>query len=169
MRAPRQRERHAGGVDGDPAPAPLLGDIGRRAGTAGRVQHEVAGVCGHQDTAFDNFAGSLNNIELLIAEAALSGICPEGSMRTHWRVAKISYVRECLPYPYSTISLYNSVHSGLACRPTPVSWRINFPMKMYIVPNTIAWGLRSKGIGSPKIRALSPHLSDFRVANATSS
>ena len=51
---PRQRERHAGGVDGDPAPAPLLGDVGRGARAAGRVQHQVAGVGGHQNAALDH-------------------------------------------------------------------------------------------------------------------
>ena len=49
-----QRERHAGGVDGDPAPAPLLGDVGRGAGAAGRVEHEIAGIGGHEDAAFDH-------------------------------------------------------------------------------------------------------------------
>ena len=42
-----QRQRHARGVDRDPAAAPLLGDGGGGAGTAGRVEHEVAGVGGH--------------------------------------------------------------------------------------------------------------------------
>ena len=44
---PCQRKRYAGGVDGDPAPAPLLGDIGRGARAASRVQNQVAGVGGH--------------------------------------------------------------------------------------------------------------------------
>ena len=63
---PRQRERHAGGVDGDPATAPLLGDGGRGAGAAGRVEYEVARVGGHQDAAFDNLGGRLNDIYLRI-------------------------------------------------------------------------------------------------------
>ena len=50
---PRQRERHTGGVDGDPAPAPLLGDIGGGAGAAGRVQHQIAGIGGHEDAALN--------------------------------------------------------------------------------------------------------------------
>ena len=44
-----QGERHTAGINGDPAPAPLLGDVGRRAAAAGRVEHEVAGVGGHED------------------------------------------------------------------------------------------------------------------------
>ena len=51
---PRQRERHAGGVDGDPAPAPLLGDVSRGAGAAGRVQHQIAGIGGHEDAALND-------------------------------------------------------------------------------------------------------------------
>ena len=46
-----ERQRDAAGVDGDPAPAPLLGDIGGGAGAAGGIEHEVARVGGHQDAA----------------------------------------------------------------------------------------------------------------------
>ncbi len=49
-----QRQRHAAGVAGDPAPSPLLGDIGGRAAAAGRVEHEVAGVGGHEEAALDD-------------------------------------------------------------------------------------------------------------------
>ncbi len=44
----RQSEGDAGGVDGDPAAAPLLGDGGGGAGAAGGVEDEIAGVGGHQ-------------------------------------------------------------------------------------------------------------------------
>ncbi len=47
----RQGEGDARGVDGDPAPAPLLGDIGGGAGAAGGVEDEVAGVGGHEEAA----------------------------------------------------------------------------------------------------------------------
>ena len=49
-----QRQGDAAGVDGDPAPAPLLGDVGRRAAAAGRVEDEVAGVGGHEEAALDD-------------------------------------------------------------------------------------------------------------------
>ena len=42
-----EREGDAGGVDGDPAAAPLLGDVCGSAGAAGGVEDEVAGVSGH--------------------------------------------------------------------------------------------------------------------------
>ena len=41
-----QGQRHARGINRDPAAAPLLGDSGSGAGTAGRIEHEVAGVGG---------------------------------------------------------------------------------------------------------------------------
>ena len=37
-----EREGYARGVDREPAPAPLLGDVGRSTGAAGGVQDEVA-------------------------------------------------------------------------------------------------------------------------------
>ena len=49
-----QRQRHARGVNCDPAAAPLLGDVGGGAGTAGRVEHKVARVGGHQDAALND-------------------------------------------------------------------------------------------------------------------
>ena len=57
-----EREGDARGVDGDPAAAPLLGDVRGGAGAAGGVEDEVAGVGGHQDAAFNNFIRSLDNI-----------------------------------------------------------------------------------------------------------
>ena len=51
-----ERQRDAAGVDGDPAPAPLLGDIGGGAGAAGGIEHKVAGVGGHQNAALNDIA-----------------------------------------------------------------------------------------------------------------
>lgn len=62
-----QRECHTRGVKRDPAAAPLLGDGGGGAGTAGRVQNEVAGVGRHKHAALNDFGGSLNNINFLFA------------------------------------------------------------------------------------------------------
>ena len=50
---PCQRQWHAGGIAGNPAAAPLLGDVGRRAGTADNVHDQIAGVGGHQKAALD--------------------------------------------------------------------------------------------------------------------
>ena len=43
---------------------PLLGDVGRGAGAAGRIQHQVARIGGHQDAAFQDPRSSLNDIRL---------------------------------------------------------------------------------------------------------
>ena len=52
-------------VDGDPPPAPLLRDVGRRAAAAGRVEDEVAGVGGHQDAALDDLRVGLDDVDLV--------------------------------------------------------------------------------------------------------
>ena len=60
----RQGQGDAGGVDGDPTAAPLLGDIGCGAGTAGGIENEVAGVGGHEEAALDDRWPCLNYIPL---------------------------------------------------------------------------------------------------------
>ena len=66
----RQREGYAGGVDGDPATAPLLGDVRGGAGAAGGVEDEVAGVGGHQDAALNDFGiRCLHNVDLGICSS----------------------------------------------------------------------------------------------------
>ena len=61
-----ERQGDAGGVDGDPAAAPLLGDVGSSASATGRVEDEVAGVGGHQDTALNQCCGSLNHVDFRV-------------------------------------------------------------------------------------------------------
>ena len=63
-----QRQRDARGVDRDPAAAPLLGDVGGGAGAAGRIEHEVAGVGGHQDATLDHLGVRLHDIHLSLAK-----------------------------------------------------------------------------------------------------
>ena len=60
---PGERKGDARGVDGDPAPTPLLCDVCGGARTAGRIEYEVAGISGHQDTALDCSVGSLNHVD----------------------------------------------------------------------------------------------------------
>ena len=59
-----QCEGDAGGVEGDPTAAPLFRDVGGGAGTAGGVEDEVAGVCGHEDAALNDACGRLDNVNL---------------------------------------------------------------------------------------------------------
>jgi hypothetical protein len=71
-----QRDRHARGVAGDPAPPPFLGDEGGGAGAAGRIEHQIAGIGGHQHAAFNNLHGRLDDIHLFFREAAGTHIRP---------------------------------------------------------------------------------------------
>ena len=64
----RERERHARRVDRDPATTPLLGDVRGRAGTAGRIEHEVARIGRHQEASLDDRRGRLNDVDLVVAE-----------------------------------------------------------------------------------------------------
>ena len=57
-----QGQRNAGGVDGDPATAPLFGDIGGGAGAAGGIKDEVAGIGGHEDAALNDLRICLDDI-----------------------------------------------------------------------------------------------------------
>jgi hypothetical protein len=59
---PREGQRNPRCIDGDPATAPLLCDVGRSAGAARRVEHEVAGISGHENTAFDHTSCGLNHV-----------------------------------------------------------------------------------------------------------
>ena len=67
-----QREGHAAGVDRDPAPAPLLGDVGGRARSTGRVEDEVTRVSGHQKAPFGSTCGSLYDVDLRVRPALYS-------------------------------------------------------------------------------------------------
>src|SRR6516225_406623 len=73
---PCQRQCHTRGVNRNPAPSPLFGDICRRTGAAGRVEHEVAGIGGHQDAALNYLAGCLNYISFFVGEVTGSCVCP---------------------------------------------------------------------------------------------
>ena len=59
-----QGERHPRGVAGDPAAAPLLGDVGCCAAAASGVEYEVAWVGGHQNAALNNLRIGLHNVGL---------------------------------------------------------------------------------------------------------
>ncbi|OIQ71873.1 hypothetical protein GALL_465070 [mine drainage metagenome] len=72
-----QRQRHAGGVNRDPAAAPLFGDVGAGAGAAGGVEHEVAGVSGHQHAAFNDLRIRLNDVNLLIRKSSRLRVRPD--------------------------------------------------------------------------------------------
>ena len=72
-----KRESNAASVDGYPAAAPLLGDVGCCTGAASRVDDEVAGVGGHHEAALQNLRSSLNDVDFVIGERARPGVLPE--------------------------------------------------------------------------------------------
>ncbi len=69
-------ERYARGVAGDPAPAPLLGDIGGCAGAAGGVEDQVAGIGGHEEAAGNDTRIRLNNIFFGFSKTASNHVLP---------------------------------------------------------------------------------------------
>ena len=71
----RQSNCHTGCITSNPAAAPLLGYIS--GGTAGDVQNQVAGVCGHEHTASNYFVICLDNIYFVICKTSCSGIRPK--------------------------------------------------------------------------------------------
>ena len=58
-----ESESHAAGVDGDPAPRPLLGHERRGAAAAGGIEHQVARVGGHQQAALHDFPRRLHRVD----------------------------------------------------------------------------------------------------------
>lgn len=62
----REGQGHPACVYRDPAPPPLLGNIGGCARAAGGVQDEVAGIGGHENTARNAGCRSLNDIYLWV-------------------------------------------------------------------------------------------------------
>ena len=62
---PRDRHRHPRGVADDPPSAPLLGDVGGRAGAAGGIEHEIARIRGHQDATLDGLRIRLDDVALV--------------------------------------------------------------------------------------------------------
>ena len=80
-----EREGDAAGVNRDPAAAPLLGHIGGGAAAARGIEHQVAGVGGHQDAALDDAWCCLNHInfvDLLTCHCIIPIVC-------HWNRWKI--------------------------------------------------------------------------------
>ena len=66
----------AGGVAGDPAPAPLLRDVRRRPRAARRIEHEIAGVGGHQEATLDDLRVRLDNVDAWLSELRCRRVIP---------------------------------------------------------------------------------------------
>ncbi len=113
----RERERDTRGVDRDPAAAPLLGDIGRRARTAGRIKHKVTGVCRHQDATLNDIGGSLNNIDFCFSKTSRSNIVPIVSYPDNRIVICIHSITQVITYNAESTCFIESVESSLCCAP----------------------------------------------------
>src|SRR5690606_4438378 len=72
-----QGEGDAGGVDGDPATAPLFGDVSGGAGAACRVENAITRSRCHQQASFDHVLASLDYVDLVLGKASGSSIHPE--------------------------------------------------------------------------------------------
>ena len=84
-------EGDAGGIDGDPAAAPLLGDVRGGAGAAGGIEDEVAGIGGHEDAALDDFFCCLNNIGFTLLKHSC---CAHHVIHLNvWKIFRISSVK----------------------------------------------------------------------------
>ncbi len=90
MRARAKCQSNAGGVDGDPAAAPLFGDIGGGAGAAGGVEDEVAGIGGHQETALNDFCCCLDDIDLVSPTYRNVGPNDYRCYRQHRKVVEVT-------------------------------------------------------------------------------
>ena len=86
-----ERQGDAGGVDGDPAAAPLLGDVGGGAGATGRVEDEITGVGRHQDAALDDTSSCLYNVHLLVTKPRLPRVVPDIVVRLNIKVREWAY------------------------------------------------------------------------------
>src|SRR5690606_5114829 len=92
---PCQGQWHAGSIAGDPATAPLFGDIGGSAGAAGGVQDNVARIGGHQNAALDNFLIGLHYIDLVSTITTACCINPCIAQRIVRKVINKSAIRKC--------------------------------------------------------------------------
>ena len=57
----------AAGINRYPASAPILSDIGGGAASTGGIKDEISGICGHEETAFNNCIICLDNIGWILS------------------------------------------------------------------------------------------------------
>ena len=86
-------QRYSGGVDGDPAAAPLLSDVGSSFGPARRVKHEVTGIGCHQDASLHHGLGRLDHVYLVRHETG-TNIVPTACNLNCREVVQVSYITQ---------------------------------------------------------------------------
>ena len=81
-----QRDGHPGGIARDPAPPPFLGAPSGCSRSTCRIEHQVARVGGHQQTALDHFRVGLDDIEFFFSKAACKRVRPDIASFLVWKI-----------------------------------------------------------------------------------
>jgi hypothetical protein len=114
----RKRECHARGVYSDPTSTPVFRNGGRRARAAGRIEHEIAGVGGHQDAALDNFfLGRLDDVDF-VHRASRLGVGPKVGYRENWKIPVETKIRYRSTSGLNAARFLQSAHAYLVGLPS---------------------------------------------------
>ena len=108
-------QRDAGGVDGDPATPPLLGNVGGGAGATGGVKHQIARVGRYMKTASDGLLVRFDHITHIwnLSGGILPDICPLNSPAIREKIL----VCQRLTSPKQPVGTLETLH--LHCIPSP--------------------------------------------------
>ena len=136
MRVRESARGDSRGVDGNPAPAPLLCDVGGGARTAGGVEDKVARIGGHQDTAFDYSLMSLNNIDLFRSKTTNASIEPS---RAHRKIGCI-FKKPYISWSFSRYELLD-----------PLSFSLSIPTRFDFHPPFFGAGIKAPSSRNGKI------------------
>ena len=86
-------ESNPAGIDGDPATAPLLSNIGDGTAAAGGVEYEIARIGSHKQATLDNRGGCLHNIDFPFgAILDATNVEPQIRYRKYTEVAQKSHI-----------------------------------------------------------------------------
>ena len=89
---PRERKRHSRRIDRDPPPPPFFAYQGRCSRSAGRIEHEIPRIGGHQEASLDDFHVRLDYIYFRIAESGRCCIVPQVSVWKCGKVVEIAHI-----------------------------------------------------------------------------
>ena len=170
----------ATGVDGDPAPAPLLGDVGGRAAAAGRVEDEVAGVGGHQDAALDDFRVGLDDVDLVDRRSRPYCVSSQRFVSGRREVVEIanvarrmsrrrSAVRAIRVAPCPPGSSSNSPFAGKYFRPSNSTGKSSLARALACVRSGRTVNIRASVQASDAVRASRPCVMRRRVPSELNS
>jgi len=107
----------AGGVAGDPAAAPLLGDECGGAGTTGGVKGNVARISRHEDAAFDRLSACLHNEDLGFGETSQKGVSPKPRYLRNRKVGQVLNVAETVGCDVKSVGAGERFQAVCSCLP----------------------------------------------------